>query len=40
MKSTLTRLLYINIAMNVMSNNDHQELMIIEDFRQRNDWPK
>jgi len=29
-----------NLTMNVMSANEDQELMIIEDCRQRNDWPK
>jgi len=29
-----------NVAMNVISDNEDQEPMIIEDCRQRNDWPK
>jgi len=39
-KFSIDKTFAYNIAMNVMSDNEDQWPMIIEDFRQRNDWPK
>jgi len=40
MKSTIMSFFAYNITRNVTSDNENQEPMIIEDCRQRNDWPK
>ena len=39
-KANIDEVFAYNVAKDVISDNDDQEPMTIEDCRQRNDWPK